>query len=165
MTDDSRACDACTDDRRHFLATALGAVIAAAFVPAEDALAHVVRATGRRASDGTVRYPVPAAPGATIDADNEVILVRQGASVMAFALSCPHQRAMLRTQANGDTAFRCPKHKSEYRLDGTFVRGRATRHMDRRPITREATEVVVDIDRTIRSDQDAAGWTAAAVSV
>jgi nitrite reductase/ring-hydroxylating ferredoxin subunit len=164
MHRDTDSCDSCDSGRRQFLGAALAALVAANLLPTEDALAHVVRVTGVRQLDGTVRYPIPAAQGAIVDADNEVILVRQGSNAMAFALSCPHQRAMLRTQS-GDSAFRCPKHKSEYRLDGTFVRGRATRHMDRRPITREGNELVVDVDRTIRSDTDAGGWSGAIVTL
>ncbi|MBC7844329.1 MAG: Rieske (2Fe-2S) protein [Gemmatimonadaceae bacterium] len=120
------------------------------------------RATRR--ADGTAKYPIPAVDGATIDADNEVILVRTGGKVMAFALSCPHQRAMLKIKG-GDTAFLCPKHKSEYRIDGEYIRGRATRSMDRRAITKDGRELVVDVDSVIQSDEDAAGWAAASVSV
>ncbi|MCC7053159.1 MAG: hypothetical protein IT355_07805, partial [Gemmatimonadaceae bacterium] len=63
----------------------------------------------------------------------------------------------------GDTAFLCPKHKSEYRIDGEYIRGRATRSMDRRPIHRDGAELVVDVDNIIKSDEDAAGWAAAFV--
>ena len=164
--------DGCTDctlhDRRSFLTKTLAAIAAASVllpgvVQAEEMAGYVlVRAT--RLSNGTARYPVPAADGATIDAENEVILVRSGGRCMAFALSCPHQRAMLRIKG-GDTAFLCPKHKSEYRIDGEYIRGRATRSMDRRAIQKEGTELVVDLDSQIKSDVDAAGWAAAAVAV
>ena len=162
-------CHACVlHDRRSFLATAVGAIAAAAVllpgaVQAESMsgllLLHVPRA-----ADGTATYPVPLADGATFDVENEVILVRSGGMCMAFALSCPHQRAMLKIKG-GDTAFRCPKHKSEYRIDGGFIRGRATRNMDRRSLRKAGAEIIVDVTSVIRSDQDAARWAAAAIQV
>jgi nitrite reductase/ring-hydroxylating ferredoxin subunit len=93
-----------------------------------------------------------------------VIIVRTAGKVYAFALSCPHQRAMLRVKG-GDTAFLCPKHKSEYRIDGAYIRGRATRNMDRLAIRKEGTELVVDIDVEIHSDENAAAWAAAMVTL
>jgi nitrite reductase/ring-hydroxylating ferredoxin subunit len=165
---DEADCSDCTlHDRRSFLTKTLAAVAAASvllpgIVRAEDMVGIVMhRATRRR--DGTAKYPMPAADGATIDAENEVILVRTGGKVIAFALSCPHQRAMLRIKG-GDTAFLCPKHKSEYKIDGEYIRGRATRSMDRRAIHKDGTDVVVDVDSVIQSDEDAAGWAAAVVA-
>ena len=162
-------CNDCTlHDRRSFLTKTLAAVAAASLllpsvVKAEELVGFVMYKAARRA-DGTATYPIPAADGATIDADNEVILVRNGGKVMAFALSCPHQRAMLKIKG-GDTAFLCPKHKSEYKIDGEYIRGRATRSMDRRALTKQGTDVVVDLESVIKSDEDAAGWAAASVSV
>jgi nitrite reductase/ring-hydroxylating ferredoxin subunit len=173
MTPSERdAADDCTDctlhDRRSFLAKTLAAIAAATVllpgvVKAEELTGFVMYTATRRA-DGTAKYPVPAADGATIDTENEVILVRSGGKCMAFALSCPHQRAMLKIKG-GDTAFLCPKHKSEYRIDGEYIRGRATRSMDRRAIRKDGAELVVDIESQIKSDADAAGWTAAVVNV
>jgi nitrite reductase/ring-hydroxylating ferredoxin subunit len=172
MTPHENAADGCTDctlhDRRSFLTRSLAAVAAASLllpgvVRAEE-MAGIVFTSARRNADGTAKYPVPAADGATIDADNEVILVRNGGACMAFALSCPHQRAMLRIKG-GDTAFQCPKHKSEYRIDGSFIRGRATRNMDRHPIRKDGAEIVVDVDTVLKSDNQAAEWAAAVVSV
>ena len=166
------AADGCNDctlhDRRSFLTRTIAAVAAASvllpgIVRAEEMVGFVLHRATRRA-DGTATYPVPAADGAVIDTENEVILVRNTGRVMAFALSCPHQRAMLRIK-NGDTAFLCPKHKSEYKIDGEYIRGRATRNMDRRAIRKDAASVVVDLDSVIQSDEDAAAWAAAIVSV
>ena len=50
--------------------------------------------------------------------------------VYAFNLSCPHQNTALKWQPD-DQRFQCPKHKSRYQPDGTFISGRATRGMDR----------------------------------
>ena len=162
-------CNDCTvHDRRSFLTKTMAAVAAASMllpgvVRADEMVGFVMHRALRRA-DGTAKYPIPAADGATIDTDNEVILVRTGGKVMAFALSCPHQRAMLKIKG-GDTAFLCPKHKSEYKIDGEYIRGRATRSMDRRTIRKEGAEVVVDLDSVIQSDEDAASWAAASVGV
>jgi Rieske Fe-S protein len=91
-----------------------------------------------------------------------VILVRQQQEVYAFNLSCPHQNAAVRWVPDGPR-FQCSRHDSRYRPDGTHTAGRATRNMDRFPIRRDGTTIVVDISRIIRSDQDAAGWAAASV--
>ena len=161
-------CNDCTlHDRRSFLSKTLAAVVVASMllpgvVRAEE-LAGFVMTKATRRGDGTAKYPVPGADGATIDIDNEVILVRTGGKIMAFALSCPHQRAMLKIKG-GDTAFLCPKHKSEYKIDGEYIRGRATRSMDRRAIRKEGTDVIVDLESVIKSDEDEAGWAAASVS-
>jgi nitrite reductase/ring-hydroxylating ferredoxin subunit len=165
----SEDCTGCTlHDRRTFVMRALTALAAvSALLPGTLSAGELPAAAwlaGRRGSDGTARYPLPAADGATIDAENEVILVRSGGRVYAFALSCPHQRAMLKVKG-GDTAFLCPKHKSEYRIDGAYIRGRATRSMDRHGIRREGAEVVVDLDLKIESDDDPSGWSAAFVTI
>ena len=166
----SGECTACDmhGDRRTFIARTMAAIAAASLllpgvVRAEELTGFVMHHAPRGA-DGLARYPIPAADGATIDAENEVIIVRSAGKVWAFALSCPHQRAMLRVKG-GDTAFLCPKHKSEYRIDGAFIRGRATRNMDRLAIRREGTELVVDIESEIRSDDNAAAWAAAVVTL
>jgi nitrite reductase/ring-hydroxylating ferredoxin subunit len=118
--------------------------------------------TGTRRDARTVRYPVPAADGVTIDATNEVILVRWQGELHAFNLSCPHQRTALRWQ-EGAGIFRCPKHKSRYQPTGVFIDGKATRNMDRFRVRKEGAEVVVEVDAFIKSDADAAGWAAAGV--
>lgn len=152
------ACSGC-QGRRAFLGqsvVAVGGLWLAGATP--------VFAVGARSAAGDeVSYPFPAADGVTIDRDNEVILARSGKTVVAFALSCPHQRTMLKWN-EADARFQCPKHKSRYQPTGEFISGRATRHMDRYPIRRDGAKVIVSIDRTIESDRDLAGWTGAAVN-
>lgn len=162
-TGDVPACDGCMLSRRAMLHTgartvgALGAVAFALGVPVTIASALTSARRG-------VRYPIPATDGVVIDRKNEVMLCRSGGSVYAFALACPHENTALR--AVGSTGgFQCPKHKSRYQPNGTFISGRATRNMDRLPITRDADGVVVDVDFAIRSDKDATRWNAAVVSV
>jgi Rieske Fe-S protein len=64
-----------------------------------------------------------------------------------------------------DHRFQCTKHDSKYQPDGTYTSGRATRNLDRFAIRRDGPSVVVDLDKTFHSDTDAAGWTAAAVTL
>lgn len=120
--------------------------------------------TPGEASAAEARYPVPTTDGASIDAARNVILVRSGRRVFAFAQSCPHERAALRWRAR-DGRFQCPKHESKYTPDGTFTSGRATRNMDRYPVSFAGGMLVIDLSRVIRSDADRAGWDAATVTV
>ena len=109
-----------------------------------------------------VSYPVPPQDGASIDRDNQIILVRYQGRVYAFALSCPHQNTALRW-SQPDQRFQCPKHHSKYQPDGSFISGRATRGMDRYEIRKEGEAVVVNLDRMFKEDEDRAGWLAAAL--
>ena len=110
------------------------------------------------------RYPIPAADGVSIDKDNDVIIARAAGKVYAFALSCPHQNTALRWD-DGDHEFHCPKHKSRYKADGTFIEGRATRDMDRLAIRRDGATIVVDVDTLYQQDEKQAAWDAAVVTV
>lgn len=159
-------CIACplVPDRREFLrsvsALALGAI--ALGLPIRSASAKVLsRIAGRK----QLSYPLPAADGADIDRDNDVILVRYKNEVFAFNLSCPHQNTALRWNET-DMRFQCPKHHSQYQPDGEFITGRATRNMDRLAIRRDASNnIIVDPDTLYRSDEDAAQWLAAVVKL
>jgi nitrite reductase/ring-hydroxylating ferredoxin subunit len=151
-------CAACplASGRRAFLRTVSHAAggLAALIVMPRGATARWVAATQR--------YPIPAADGAVIDRDNQVILARWMNAIYAFALSCPHQNTALRWD-DADKRFECPKHHSKYQPDGTFISGRATRNMDRLTIARDGDAVVVDIDALHKSTDDTAGWAAAVV--
>ena len=160
--------DAVLDSRRDFLRDAAAAAVAAIAVGlglprgAHALAVHAAEATHVDGSEAT--YALPAADGATIDKAREVILVRWQGAVYAFRLSCPHQRTALKWQ-EGDHRFQCPKHKSKYQPDGTFISGRATRGMDRYAVRRKGGEVVVDLSRVYLEDKDKAGWAAAVVRV
>jgi nitrite reductase/ring-hydroxylating ferredoxin subunit len=152
-------------DRRQFLrsvsALALGAITLG--LPIRSASAKVLASSiaGRK----QLSYPLPAADGADIDRDNDVILVRYKNEVFAFNLSCPHQNTALRWNET-DMRFQCPKHHSQYQPDGEFITGRATRNMDRLAIRRDAANnIVVDPDTLYRSDEDAPQWQAAVVKL
>ncbi len=114
--------------------------------------------------DGLIRYPIPASDGVHIDSRQQVILRRFKGEIFAFALACPHQNTALRALP-GERGFQCPRHKSRYQPDGTFIDGKATRNMDRLPIHREGADVVVDPDVAYQSDRDPVPWRDAVVRV
>ena len=120
--------------------------------------------SGRRVGDHTRAYAIPAADGAQIDKENEVILVRWQNEVYAFDLSCPHQNTALRWNES-EHRFQCPKHHSQYQPNGEFITGRATRGMDRLAIKRDGSQVSVNIDVLYKQDEDPTGWTAAVVKL
>jgi len=166
---DRSACDLCVS-RRGFLgqAAALPAALAAlvnlvAGAPA-DAAPRLRPLAAVSASGQDLRFPIPATDGVSIDQRNQIILVRRDGRVMAFNLACPHESTALRWRRQDDR-FQCPRHESKYEPDGTFIDGRATRNMDRLPIRREGDQVVVDLGRMIRSDQEPAAWAAASVTI
>jgi len=160
------ACEGCGScpSRREFFRVGVGAAVAAAVaavLPASAGATPIrwIRSTG---SAGEPRYPMPTADGVDVDRGNEVILVRYQGTVAAFALSCPHQRSMLRWRQE-DGIFRCTKHHSEYSPTGQYLKGRATRNMDRLGIRLEGSEVVVDPTTVYHSDDDPGGWASAVV--
>jgi Rieske Fe-S protein len=90
--------------------------------------------------------------------------VRFNHAVYAFNLSCPHQNTALRW-LQSDSRFQCPKHKSKYQPDGSFISGRATRNMDRFAVRREGELVVVNVSALFQSDKQAAQWNEARVAL
>jgi nitrite reductase/ring-hydroxylating ferredoxin subunit len=165
-TTDCRECALC--ERREFLRDAVlwtvGALTALGIGPARAAALPVRFARAARLGDDEISYPLPDADGATIDRDNQVILVRFEGKAYAFALSCPHQNTALRWHPE-DGQFQCPKHHSRYRPDGVFISGRATRSMDRFALRRDGQKVVVDLDKLYRQDRDATDWAAAVIAL
>lgn len=163
------ACEQCDlANRRDFLREMLAAVAAACATfgatPAQAAALAVRFARGIRVRNEEHAYPIPPADGATIDKENQIILVRFEHNVYAFNLSCPHQNTALRWNAD-ETQFQCPKHHSRYRPDGVFLSGRATRSMDRFGVRRDGANVVVDVDKFYRQDKNPAEWAAAAIAL
>ena len=174
MTDSSPSapndgCTGCTlHDRRDFLIEALragAAALAAIGMAPADADARPLRWISALAARGQERtYPVPAADGVQIDKANDVILARSGKSVYAFSLACPHQNTALRWDA-GNNRFQCPKHKSKYRPDGTFIEGRATRGMDRYAVRLAGGAISVDLDKLYEEDANPSQWQQAVVTL
>jgi nitrite reductase/ring-hydroxylating ferredoxin subunit len=157
-------------DRREFLhdaaRLAIGALLSLGLSPRRATALALRYASGRPVPGSTecCSYPIPASDGATIDKKNQLILVRYHGMAYAFALSCPHQNTALRWLAEQDR-FQCPKHKSQYQPDGTFITGRATRNMDRLPLRSDGTQLIVDADHVFKSDKDPMGWAAAQVKL
>ena len=157
-------CDGCPG-RREFLRE-LAAITAAAagalgLSPAGAAAWSIDFATGRSAAE-EVTYLIPSQDGVTIDKDHEVMLARYQQTVYAFGLSCPHQKTPLRWQET-EHRFQCPKHKSTFEPNGTFISGRATRDLDRYAIRRDANNVAVDVGKLYREDENRESWIAAVV--
>jgi nitrite reductase/ring-hydroxylating ferredoxin subunit len=159
--------DGATSRRRalgQMSAAALAAMVGVELWPGRAAAVPVTEGTGSQSGPAERAYPTPAADGVTIDREAQVILVRFQQRAYAFNLACPHENTALRWKER-DGHFQCPRHESQYRPDGTFISGRATRNMDRFPIKRDGDRLVVDLDRLLRSDQQPQDWGAAAVSL
>jgi Rieske Fe-S protein len=160
-------CNGCPliPERREFLrnAAALALGVISLSLPIRSVSAKVLTPAG--GARKLLSYKVPAADGADIDRDNEVILVRYKDEVFAFSLGCPHQNVSLRWNET-DMRFQCPKHHSQYQPSGEFITGRATRNMDRLAIRRDAANnIVVDPDTLYKSDEDEAQWKNAVVKL
>ncbi len=160
----SDPCAGCAS-RRGFLRD--GAAFAAALIGLSAlqpyAVLHALESpppSGVSGAHRTVKYAIPTADGIAIDATNEIILCRSGADVFAFALSCPHQNTPLRAMPK-NAGFQCPRHKSKYKINGTFISGRATRNMDRLQIVRDGNTIAVDPSIAFESDTEPAKWQAA----
>lgn len=151
-------CDQSCGDRRAFVLDALALAVGTFAIGAP---LGIVRALDTTISS-VVRYRIPSADGIQIDARQQVILCRSKGEVFAFALACPHQNTALRALP-ATRGFQCPRHKSRYEANGTFISGKATRHMDRLPIRRDGDDVVIELDVAIRSDTELDRWQKAVV--
>ncbi len=166
ICDSGPACGA-GGSRRDFLREAASLVACAAVLgtPSGRLLQlGATRAAALRKGGGEAVYPIPAQDSATVDREHEVILARDQNRVFAFVLWCPHQRTALRWH-DEDRRFQCPKHKSAFQPDGTFLSGRATRDLDRYPLRREGETVVVDLSSRLQQDKDAEAWGRAVVQL
>jgi Rieske Fe-S protein len=168
MTDQTDCTGCPLVDRRDFVRSGVMAALAIVGVPSlGEALARNALSLTDiepRATHGPTRtYSLPSADGVQIDRSAGIIVARWQDVVYAFDLSCPHQNTALRWD-DRDKHFRCPKHKSEYDPTGQFLKGRATRGMDRLAISQNgANEIVVDSSRRYEQDRDPANWNAATI--
>jgi nitrite reductase/ring-hydroxylating ferredoxin subunit len=145
--------------RREFMREVASIVACAAAFGAVPSLTAAVRIAGDEAA-----YPIPPQDATTIDRDHAVILVRSQNRVYAFVLWCPHQHTALRWQDDA-RRFQCPKHKSTFDPEGTFISGRATRAMDRYALRRDGNNVVVDLAKVFQQDKDPEHWGQAVLQV
>ena len=109
-------------------------------------------------------YPIPATDGVNIDRKAQVIVVRYANRAYAFALACPHEHAVVKWLKK-DNRFQCSKHDSQYTPDGKYTSGKATRNLDRFPIRKEGSMLIVMMDRVFQSDASATAWNDAAVDL
>ena len=154
-------------ERRDFLRAALArtlvAIGAVSAVSSRAAALPIAFTTGL-GTRADKAYALPAADGVLIDKDESVIIARFENRAYAFSLACPHQNTAIRWEADNHR-FQCPKHKSRYRPDGTFIEGRATRGLDRFALRRESEQLAVNLDVLYREDQNAAEWSTAFVDL
>jgi len=156
-------CEGCElVDRRRFLSQAavavVGAMVALGMSADRAAAIPLTFVTGVHSPNGSdLSLPIPAADGAAIDKNNDMILARYQGKVYAFGLACPHQNTALRWLAE-EGRFQCPKHKSKYAPDGTFLSGRATRSMDRYAVRKDGSNVVVNLDALYQEDEQKPEW-------
>jgi nitrite reductase/ring-hydroxylating ferredoxin subunit len=161
-------CPKSGSSRRDFLTGASVAVLAALVAAGaradslESLRVVLVDAAGAQGSERS--YPIPSTDGVSIDPQNQVIIVRYANHMFAFSLACPHENTELRWRPQ-DQRFQCPRHQSKYQPDGAFISGRATRNMDRFAVRRDGNNMIVDLARLYRSDQQSAEWTTAVVSL
>lgn len=164
-------CEACPlVDRRHFLrdaALATASVLVALGALPSDAAAlapRFVSANGAR--DEEKSYPIPAADGVQIDKSNGTMLTRWQGKVYVYSLACPHQNTGLRWYEK-DSRFECPKHHSRFQPDGEYVKdsGRATRGLDRFAVRKDGGNVVANLDRMFKQDENEAEWSSAFITI
>jgi Rieske Fe-S protein len=109
-------------------------------------------------------YPIPSSDGVNIDRGSSVMIVRYASHVYAFSMACPHENAAVKWVAK-EHRFFCTKHDSEYTADGIYTTGHATRNLDRFPVRRDGSSVIVSLDRVFHSDANKESWMAAAIDV
>jgi nitrite reductase/ring-hydroxylating ferredoxin subunit len=160
-------CAACQSRRSVIgqMSAALLATIAGVELWAETAEAvPVSEAHGVKTSPTERSYPLPATDSVAIDRDEQLIVVRFQQRAFAFSLACPHENAALRWKEQ-DGHFQCPRHAAQFQPDGTFISGRTTRSMDRFAVRRSGENIVVDLNRLFRSDQQAQDWASAVIAL
>jgi nitrite reductase/ring-hydroxylating ferredoxin subunit len=154
-------------ERREFLRDALArtlVALGALSVLSNRAAALPVAFTTGTGARADKAYALPAVDGVLIDKDESVIIARFENRAYAFSLACPHQNTAIRWEADNHR-FQCPKHKSRYRPDGSFIEGRATRGLDRFALRREGEQLFVNLDALYREDKNAAEWATAFVNL
>jgi nitrite reductase/ring-hydroxylating ferredoxin subunit len=172
VTDEARAdCESCplgeAVERREFLRDAFArtlVALGALSVLSKGAAALPIAFTTGTGARADKAYALPAADGVLIDKNESVIIARFENRGYAFSLACPHQNTAIRWEADNHR-FQCPKHKSRYRPDGSFIEGRATRGLDRFALRRDGEQLLVNLDALYREDQNATEWKTAFVDL
>ena len=136
----------CEQSRRAFLKQGGCGVFTLAALGLSGDLVLPVSAIAGSGSGPERSYPIPTADSVNIDRKAQVILVRYANRMYAFALACPHEHAAVKWLAK-DHRFQCTKHDSQYTPDGKYTSGKATRNLDRFPVRKEGSAVIVTMDR------------------
>jgi len=164
-------CETCPlVDRRHFLRDAALAtttvLIALGALPADAVAAPLAFISPNRARDEEKSYPLPASDGTQIDKGSGTILTRWQGKVYVYSLACPHQNTGLHWYEK-DGRFECPKHHSRFLPDGEYVKdsGRATRGLDRFAVRKDGANVVANLDKMFKQDENQAEWSAAFITI
>lgn len=156
--------------RRAFLrdagVAAAGVLVALGAVPGSAAASALSFVSPSHTAGEEKSYPVPAADGTQIDKSNETIITRWQGKVYVYSLACPHQNTGLRWY-DKDNRFECPKHHSRFEPDGEYVKdsGRATRGLDRFAVRKDGANVVANLDKLFKQDDDQADWSAAFITI
>ena len=96
--------------RRDFLSRAsclAVAVLVYEGIRAKDAEAFSLSFVSANPEGAECSFDVPSSDGASVELENQVILVRTANRIYAFALACPHENTALRWRAK-DGYFQCP---------------------------------------------------------
>ncbi len=153
--------------RREFLKSS--AACAGAAVALCGLLPESLRALPMAMVEGTdagadQAYPIPATDSVSVDGKHGLLLARTAGKVFAFSMTCPHERAAVRWVAK-DNRFACTKHDSKYRPDGVYISGRSKRSLDRFPIRRDGSQVLVNLDLVFRFDKNPDEWEKAVIAL
>jgi len=164
------SCAACAaaDGRRDFLKHAAALVagalagVAGGGAPVSALALTLGQALGKTGNQLT--YALPAADGATVDRDNDVVIARVQNTVVALSLKCPHTGGKLVWKPPVNR-YECSRHNSRFEPPGVYISGRAKRNMDRFTVKRNGDTIVVNTAQPIRSDTQQAQWDAAALTL
>ena len=152
------------ESRREFLQTTGCGIFTLAALGIAGDIVLPVNAIAAAGSGPERSYSIPASDSVNIDHKAQIIIVRYASHMYAFSLACPHENAAVKWLPK-DRKFHCTKHDSEYTPEGKYTTGHATRNLDRFPVRKDGTNLVVTTDRVFHSDQNAAAWAAATVDV
>lgn len=126
--------------RRHVLAAAAATITLPMLQSALGRMKGAVAAGGAASASAPATIPGGEKPGwftTTLKAadlkDNELVLVeghkilvtRSGKTVMALSSVCTHNKGNLKAKADDPKIAWCPLHQSEFKLDGSLVKGPA----------------------------------------
>jgi nitrite reductase/ring-hydroxylating ferredoxin subunit len=160
--------DLCPIERGHFLRStafaALAGLAGVGFLASSASAQSVGSISPSRTQGKTLTYALPSRDGASIDADNGVIVARVKNAVYALSITCPHRAVTQLDWIQSANEFRCPKHNAHFQADGALIDGRPDRSMDRFSIRKTGQTIAVDTASILHQDVDQNAWSRAFVS-